>query len=151
MSIKYYFREYEESDYNFIYNLKKLSYKGYVEEFFGEWNEEFQSKKFCEYMENSLSNIKIIMVDKERIGFVEGYLETDEKYEIGNICLLPSYQGKGIGSSYLNNLILENSNRDIYLGVFKTNPARKLYERFGFKIIDETNSHYLMIKDGKFN
>lgn len=44
--MKYNFRKYEDKDYNFIYELKKNAYKKYVEEIWGEWNDEKQQLLF---------------------------------------------------------------------------------------------------------
>jgi ribosomal protein S18 acetylase RimI-like enzyme len=42
----------------------------------------------------------------------------------------------------------ENSNKGILtrLRVFKNNPAKNLYERLGFKVYDEIETHYYMEK-----
>ena len=40
----------------------------------------------------------------------------------------------------------KKSNVDTVLQVFKENPAKNLYEKVGFEIYDETNTHYKMIR-----
>ena len=44
--------------------------------------------------------------------------------------------------------MFENKGKNIKLQVFKINEkAIKLYERIGFKKIDKTKTHYVMIKN----
>ena len=140
------FRKYKSSDYEFIYNLKKICYKKYVDEFFGGWNEEIQRKMYEEFILEKRNDIRLLYVNDNLVGFVDGRNKDKYSYEQGNICLLPEFRGKGIGSWYLNEVIKNHKNKDIYLRVFKSNPAQNLYKRFGFEIYDETKSHYLMVR-----
>ena len=58
------------------------------------------------------------------------------------------YQHRGIGSKILEEQLKENKEKGIrtILQVFKDNPAKKLYERLGFKVYGETETHYQMEK-----
>ena len=58
------------------------------------------------------------------------------------------YQGSGIGTQILIGQLLADrkNNVDTALQVFKENPAKKLYEKVGFKVYDETNTHYKMLR-----
>ena len=38
------------------------------------------------------------MDNDQRIGFYNGEIIDNGNYEIGNICIIPKYQGKGIGT-----------------------------------------------------
>lgn len=67
--------------------------------------------------------------------------------EIGNICIKPEYQNKGIGTAILKEIIFENKEKNIILQAFKINErAIKLYEKIGFEKTDENNTHYIYIK-----
>ena len=145
----YNLKPYSDDEYEFIYETKKLLYKKYVEEFYGEWNEESQKKMYKEFIKERKDNINIVMVDGEKAGFVDGKIISDKEYEQGNICLNSNFQGKGIGSLYLQDVINQNINKDIILRVFKSNPAQRLYLRFGFEFTGETNSHFIMKKSAK--
>jgi GNAT superfamily N-acetyltransferase len=51
------------------------------------------------------------------------------------VCVLPGYRGKGVGTRLLDALLHEARHRslaEISLSVEEGNPARRLYERFGF-------------------
>lgn len=65
---------------------------------------------------------------------------------IDMFAILPEYQGKGIGTQILLNVLEENKDVRIYLKTYKENPARNLYQRVGFKKYDETETHWLMEK-----
>ena len=147
MKQKIVFRKYTKSDLDFIYNVKKIVYKKYVDEFFGGWDDLAQHKMLDDFIEAEKENIKIILCENERIGFINGKILPDGEYEQGNKCILQNWQGKGIGTTILKKVITEHKNCDIVLRVFKSNPAKKLYERLGFKTYSETRSHFLMRKD----
>ena len=142
-------RPYEEKDYDFVYEVKKIGYQKYVEEFYGEWDETVQHEMFDSYLAQRRDKINIIIFEGKDVGFVDGGLLDDGRYEQGNICLLPEARGKGIGSKILENIISENKEREIALRVFKTNPAKRLYERFGFEVINETEAHFVMVRRPK--
>lgn len=142
-------RKFTEKDREFVFDVKRICYEKYVDEFYGGWNEEKQQEMFEEFLKSYSGDMKIIMVCGERAGFLNGNINDKGQYEQGNICLLPKFQGKGIGTTILIDIINSNIGRDILLKVFKSNPAKRLYERLGFEIYDETNSHFLMIRKAK--
>ena len=139
------FVKYNESNYNFVYDLKKIVYKKYVEEYFKIWDEDAQKTYFKSFIEKVYDNTYIIQLNGKDIGFYN--LEYINEYvEIGNICLLPKYQNYGIGSFILNKIIFENADKKIKLQYFKSNPVGNLYSKLGFKIIGESDFHFHMEK-----
>lgn len=139
---------YKKEDYNFIFRVKKISYETYVKHFFGEWNNEVQKEMFDKFIKESSDNIFLIKIKNKKVGFINGQIG-DDCYNQGNICILPKFQNQGIGTKILKSIIESHKTMDIKLKVFKNNPARNLYERLGFQIDGETNSHYLMTKKAK--
>ena len=138
---------YTDEDYYFVYEVKKNAYKKYVEECWGSWNEEEQQKYFEKFILAVKNNAYIITYNEKKIGFYNEEILENGNYEIENICIIPEYQGKGIGSTILRKILLENSNRNIEIQYFKQNPVGNLYKRLGFEIIGETKFHYQMIKN----
>ena len=137
---------YTDDNYEFVYEVKKDAYKKYVEECWGSWVEEDQRNFFKQYIDTFKYTILIIMDGDNKIGFYNGELLDNGNYEIGNICIIPEYQGKGIGTKILKEKIDENKDKNIEIQYFKQNPVGKLYERLGFIPSGETEFHYQMIK-----
>lgn len=131
---------------NLYIKQKKESYKKYVEECWGSWVEEDQRK----YFENFINQVKddawIIQLDGVDIGFYNGMKLEDGSYEIGNICIIPEYQGRGIGTQVLKDVMKLHCNQDLHIQYFKQNSVGKLYERLGFIPYGETEFHYQMMK-----
>lgn len=143
---KYGLRDITEKDYDFIYQVKKSAYKKYVEINFGSWNEGQQKEYFKRFMEEYKDGAYIITFGGQDIGFYNGCME-DDKYEIGNICIIPEYQNRGIGTSILKDVLVNNSDKEICIQYFKQNPVGRLYERLGFKLVGETACYYQMVKE----
>ncbi|MGK7391404.1 MAG: GNAT family N-acetyltransferase [Candidatus Cyclobacteriaceae bacterium M2_1C_046] len=88
---------------------------------------------------------EIIFLSNTRIGLLKK-AENDSSVEIIQIQIEPDYQGKGIGQ-YLIRKIIDDAallKKAVSLSVLKANPARKLYERLGFKIVDEDENSFIM-------
>ena len=72
--------------------------------------------------------------------------ETDKAIELHELVLLPEFQGQGIGSQLLKEVIdkAKAMNIPAHLGVLKENRAANLYRRLGFIQTGETETHFLM-------
>ena len=139
-------RKYTNKDYKFVYEVKKNAYKNYVEECWGAWIEEDQQKYFQNFINKVKDNTYIIQYDIKDIGFYNGEILENHNYEVGNICIIPEYQGKGIGTKILKDILEKYKDTDIEIQYFKQNPVGGLYERLGFEKSGETNFHYQMFK-----
>ncbi|WP_068613667.1 GNAT family N-acetyltransferase [Paenibacillus tuaregi] len=64
-----------------------------------------------------------------------------------DICLLPPFRNKGIGSALLHELQRQAGSQEIplFLSVTPTNPARRLYERHGFLPCSQTETYWEMV------
>ena len=81
---------------------------------------------------------------------IEDYGHIDNNTPSLAISLLPEYRGRGIGTQLLTallRLLRENGYRQVSLSVQKENPALRLYQRTGFRILAETGPEYLMLWD----
>lgn len=66
------------------------------------------------------------------------------------ISLLPAYRRLGIGTQLLKELLLLLRDRGYLrasLSVQKENPALRLYQQIGFKVVEEKGTEYLMLWD----
>jgi GNAT superfamily N-acetyltransferase len=133
------FRSINVDDKEFLWNLNRLVMKDYVTRTWG-WDEDWQ----LQYFDNNFdkNNGKILVFDNVDIGFYRVTEEQNETFLV-SVLILPEFQKKGIGTKLIKDLILTKTN-PIRLQVLKVNPARSLYERLGFKVISESETHFVM-------
>ena len=138
-------RPYEPGDYEFVYELKKLCYRDYVEALWG-WKEDDQRARFARFMneDGDGERMFILLSEGKAVGMTNYEFAGEDTMDICNICLLPEYRGQGIGGELLRQYIAQSTRPVLALQVYKTNPARRLYERLGFQVCEETDSHYKM-------
>lgn len=135
------FRKCEYDDLEFILKLKELCFKWYIEIIYG-WDIDKQREFTKRELDEHLKDMKIITMDENDIGLTTFYNENDI-YVVGMIMIHPEYQNKGIATNILKEYIeiARKDNKKIILKTYKKNPARKLYERLGFKIYKEDETH----------
>ena len=140
------FRNCEYNDCDFILNLKELGMKWYIEKIYG-WDTDIQREKTKHEIENHKNDMRIIEVDNNDIGVTTFYEENNE-YVVGLIIIHPNYRGKGVATNIIKEYIdiAKKNNKNIKIKTYKYNTAKKLYERLGFKIYSEDDTHvYLKI------
>ena len=137
-------QNYQDEDYKFVYNTKKALYKDYVIQNWSKWIEKDQKDFFEKYIKANKEHIYILTSGNTKIGFID-YNIYENYVDIGNLCINKEYQGKGIGSRILEEIINNNLDKTISLQVFIQNErAIKLYTKLGFKITKSTNTHHAM-------
>ena len=139
----YTLRQATDDDYDFLFALHRSAMREYVEATWG-WHEEWQAEYFLKKFDPSTRQIIVI-------GSVDaGVLVVEERPDgvyLGLIELLPAYQGRGIGTAIINQLIAGAQRRGLplTLHVLSTNqPARRLYERLGLNVVEEEGHRYRM-------
>lgn len=142
-------RKCNSEDEDFIYEVKKNAYKKYVEQCWGTWDEKKQREYFRDFINTYKNSCYIIQFEGKEIGIYQDDILENGVYRVGNICIIPEYQGKGIGTKILKNMLEKHSDQDITIQYFKQNPVGNLYQRLGFVLSRETTHHYQMIKKSK--
>jgi ribosomal protein S18 acetylase RimI-like enzyme len=132
-------RQIETSDFDFLWRLHNAALKDYVTKTWG-WDENWQRESFIKAFNPSEG--KIIVIDGKDAGYL-WVIEKDAEVLLASIRLLSEFQNQGIGSKIIRDL-LEKSEKPVRLQVLKVNPARRLYERLGFEICEETATHFTM-------
>ena len=134
-------RNVKENDFDWLYNLRSQTMTKYINDSGDKFNLHKQSKRIMKEYES----IKIVRSDNQDIGMFKVKRNSD-KWEIIQIQLLPDYQHMGIGKKLIQNLQEEASQQGvpIFLSVLKVNPAKRLYERLGFKVVRENDKSYTM-------
>jgi ribosomal protein S18 acetylase RimI-like enzyme len=90
--------------------------------------------------------IFVVEVDDVRVGMIQVFEQSD-RLEVGEIQIDPAYQGRGIGTRLLRDTIArahaEHKNVTLSVGL-KNRRAFALYERLGFRLVRQTETHHFM-------
>jgi ribosomal protein S18 acetylase RimI-like enzyme len=113
-----------------------------VEETYG-WDEAWQERYFRDHFDPARQ--QIIRYKEVDVG-VFAVEEREDSLFLAIIAILPRYQHRGIGTALIGKLQrgAEEDSVPVTLRVLKANRARELYERLGFVVIGETETHYQM-------
>jgi GNAT superfamily N-acetyltransferase len=87
----------------------------------------------------------IIILDGQPVGRVM-VERSDEAIRGVDIALLPAYRSAGLGRAIIQDLLDEahRAGKPFRIQVVRTNRARRLYDRMGFREIGDTGTHYVM-------
>lgn len=129
-------------DIGFLWDLHILTMRDYAEQTWGRdrmWQEENFPDKF------NTAGLEILELDGEAAGAMS-VLEKDGQFYLREIQLHPRWQGRGIGTALVEEFVARAAARGLpaRLQVLKVNRARRLYERCGFQLAGETETHFLM-------
>jgi GNAT superfamily N-acetyltransferase len=130
-------------DIDALFVIHRAALGEYVAAMWG-WDDALQLKFFREHFRPELRSV--IQVRDRLIGFLD-VAERDGCIWLGNIEIEPEYQGKGIGTAIIQELIerARAMGAPLKLQVLKVNRrAEALYSRLGFSQIGETATHLLM-------
>jgi len=137
------FRLAAENDIDFLYILHVATIKAYVDKIWG-WDDVFQESVFRKnYVP---ANIQIITLADTDIGMLSVEERTEDVF-LRAIEIHPTYQQQGLGTTIIQHIIDDAARRmkPVRLQVLKVNPAKKLYDRLGFSVIEDTKTHYIMM------
>jgi ribosomal protein S18 acetylase RimI-like enzyme len=132
-----------ETDMDFARSVHHQAYRDVSVRQFGPWDERQQDEYFAE--DWTSGEFEIVLCD----GIPSGYLcveDGEHNIHIRELVLMPEFQGRGIGSSLLREVMQRASRRGVpvRLGTFHMNRALDLYRRLGFKEIGRTETQILM-------
>ena len=115
----------------------------YVEQTWGSFNEELNRKnvaemigaRACEIIEFEGADIGLLSVQRH-----------PHHIQLSQIFILPSHQNRGVGTSILRELAREarQAGKPVKLRLLAVNPARRLYEREGFRVASTTPERVYM-------
>jgi ribosomal protein S18 acetylase RimI-like enzyme len=132
-----------DADYDYLYQLHVASLRAAVEATWG-WDDAFQEEHFRSHWETA--NRQIIVVDGVDIGTITLKISPIECF-LALIEIHPDHQGQGIGSAVISDILADAHSRGlpVSLHVLKASPrAKRLYERFGFQVVEEREERYVM-------
>jgi GNAT superfamily N-acetyltransferase len=124
-------------DARFAYLVRETTMREYVVSTWGEW----VPGQVREQIDQDIRERRLKVVE---IGAqAAGVMRVDElatHIHVDQLFLLPAHQRQGVGETLVRG-ILETAMRKripVRLWVLRVNPARRLYERLGFTVIEET-------------
>ena len=94
------------------------------------------------------AEVQIIMSDGADVGWMQSSIQDHALY-LEQIFIDAASQRHGIGTAMIQDLIEQAAKSDlpVTLGVVKTNPAYRLYERLGFRITHEDDRKFYMRRE----
>ena len=143
-----------DDDIEGLYALHVETMRGYVEATFGAWDEaherEVYWRRWSDIQVATNRTLDVVLVDRAVAGYpFAGYLDVEDEGEfvaLNNIRVAPSLQGRGLGGALVRRVIAEAAPRPVQLRVLRVNPARRLYERLGFRVVEEIPTHFVMAR-----
>ncbi|AHC19524.1 MULTISPECIES: GNAT family N-acetyltransferase [Paenibacillus] len=125
-------RQSHNSDIESIANLRAIVLRNDLTRL-GRFDEEKVRQRFRDAFDSV--HTWIIEEDSSFVGCI-AFKPRLDGYLLEHFYIHPSYQGKGVGSQILKNLLEQNhvKGKHVTLNVLQGSSARRLYERFGFKI-----------------
>jgi ribosomal protein S18 acetylase RimI-like enzyme len=92
--------------------------------------------------------VRIIVLDGVDIGWLQTVTQDDDFF-IAQLFVDRPFQRRGIGTELMKRLIeqAERARQAVLLSVVKINPARRLYERLGFRVTHEDGLKAYMKRD----
>ena len=132
----------DDDDFEFSYHVKKAAEGDLIRKTFG-WDEAFQ--RDFHRKDWTKKRPSIIKYDDEPIGTV-AVTESAGQIEIGQFFILPEYQSRGIGTIVLQRALqkADEIGAVTTLAFLKGNRAESLYQRNGFQLIAQTETHSFM-------
>ncbi|WP_189455551.1 GNAT family N-acetyltransferase [Cognatilysobacter bugurensis] len=131
-----------EDDRAFCWRLHEETMRAYVEATWG-WDGPDQRMRFEAAFDPAV--VRIVEVN----GRAAGWLKVDASgvpVRLLSIAIAPCYQRSGLGTAVIGQVVREAAGWPVWLQVLKVNPARALYERLGFVLIDETPTHWELLR-----
>jgi ribosomal protein S18 acetylase RimI-like enzyme len=128
-------RRAEPGDSDFAFQVLERTMRGYVEETWGVWSEATARVRTSADAVSGSESIGLLCVDH-----LATHLQLEQLY------LLPTCQRRGIGAQVLQ-LVLSESHAlglPVRLRVLRVNPAKRFYERHGFRVTSETPERLFM-------
>ena len=135
-------RQGNRGDLDFLWQLHVLTMRDYAGQTWG-WDHVWQEQRFRDTFDPS--RFEILELGGQAIGSLSVVEEQDHVF-LRVIQLHPDWQNRGLGTRLISQVLerAREKNQPARLQVLKVNPARALYERCGFAVTGETDTHFLM-------
>ena len=134
-----------DGDREWLFDLHEAAMRAGAEAAYGPWDRASQRERFLARTE---PDVRIVSVDGIDVGAVHLSDGPDGSLYIGLIEVLPEHQNRGIGTAVIRALDEEaaRAGSGLALRVRKANRAKSLYDRLGFRTVDEDETHFHMLR-----
>lgn len=141
-------RPYQDSDFEFAYQVGKLALGPYVVELFGPWVDESHRRQLTERLtpeRNHQIIIETTAAGEDAVG-LSSHQWFDDHLALHELYLLPRVHNRGLGSQLVRHFQAEAQARGlaIHLRVLANNPARRLYLRLGFEVVETRPERFIL-------
>ena len=136
------FRQASEHDFDYCKRLY-FAELGWINRELG-LNGVAQEAGFREYWNET--QVRIILHEDIDIGWVQTFTTAQNDLFVGQLILDAPFQRRGVGTEVMQRLIAEanRAHQAVTLAVVKINPARRLYERLGFRVASQDDRKFYM-------
>ncbi len=132
-------------DLELLRRIHVAAMRPHVERVHGPWDDAAQRKRFFETTDATTH--EVVERDGRPVG-CRWVRDHGDQLELVRLWLLPEAQGAGLGGLLVWDLLARADPRPVRLRVLRGNPARALYERMGFRVVGETDTHHQMRWEG---
>ena len=116
-------RQATAGDLELLYGIHSEAMRPYVERIWG-WDEDFQQQRFRQGYDPDTT--QVVLSDGRETGFLTVWERTGVVF-IAQISIIPEYQGRGIGTALIRDILARGL--PVELSVLKLNTrARRLYD-----------------------
>jgi ribosomal protein S18 acetylase RimI-like enzyme len=140
--VGYSLREATPEDFDFARGVKLEGLRPYIEKLWG-WDDEAEERQFRENFDPATATI--ISSEHGNVGYYE-LVDRGFDLFLAGIYIDSRFRRRGLGTAVLRELLALARARQLPLAlrVLKPNPARRLYERLGFRVTRATKTHVHM-------
>ncbi|UTV58875.1 GNAT family N-acetyltransferase [Burkholderia arboris] len=131
-----------DTDLPFLLTLRRLTMTEHLQRVGAPTDDAAHDQRIRAHFDDAM----IVCEGAAAIGLLKATRAAGE-WHVHQIQILPAHQGRGIGEAVLNALLADAAREHVpvSLSVLHGNPARRLYERLGFRLASETGTSASMI------
>jgi ribosomal protein S18 acetylase RimI-like enzyme len=132
-----------KDDLELIFEILRASLGPYVRQTWGVWDEAIQRQRFDEV--TKVEDHFLLELSGQTVGCL-CFKESATEVRLARLFITPQYQNRGLGTQVMREImrLADQKSLQIQLRVLRVNPARRLYERLGFSVVGENDTHYTM-------
>jgi GNAT superfamily N-acetyltransferase len=136
-----------DDDVTFARNLYFETMREIIDRLFG-WDQIREEKNFARFFK--LDEARIITADGQDVGWIQEQI-SERNINLGSFYITRAMQGRGVGTQVLQMLLrgAARESKSMTLAVVKINPARRFYEKRGFRTTHEDEHKLYMVADPK--